>query len=237
MMIFSLFSPDFPPLSTVRAAFTAHGALSKIRDYFRLEAVPPQACALASSVPCLHSRRDKERLCFPVHRASQRRFFRSRFSTFRQSYHGMLVGVPSEPASSFRRAACNNAWNFITTHFTFPQTRHVSHGFCLSANAMFRLVPSGDSSARAFLRILTVSIRRPAYGQRRPLRAGFGGIPLRLPSADFTELLTVRRLRAGSPIGGSAWTFPGVAPSFRPSDCQFCHEAGLRRHDAQSFQL
>ena len=151
-------------------------------------------------------------------------FMRSRFSTFRQSYHGMLVGVPSEPASSFRRAACNCAWNFITTNLTFPRTRHAFHGFCLSANAMFRLVPSGDLSARAFLRILAVSIRRPAYGQRRPLRAGFGGVPLRLPSADFTELLTVMRLRAGPPIGGSAWTFPGVAPSFRPSDCQFCRE-------------
>ena len=151
-------------------------------------------------------------------------FMRSRFSTFRQSYHGMLVGVPSEPASSFRRAACNCAWNFITTNLTFPRTRHAFHGFCLSANAMFRLVPSGDLSARAFLRILTMSVRRPAYGQRRPIRAGFGGVPLRLPSADFTELLTILRLHTASPIGGSAWTFPGVAPSFRPSDCQFCRE-------------
>ena len=110
--------------------------------------------------------------------------------------------------------------------------------FCLSTNAMFRLVPSGDWSARAFLRILTLSIRRPAYWQRRPMRAGFGGVPLRLPSADFTELLTILWLHAASPIGGSAWTFPGVAPSFRPSDCQFCHSKGLRRrHDAQPFQL
>ena len=110
--------------------------------------------------------------------------------------------------------------------------------FCLSTNAMFRLVPSGDWSARAFLRILTLSIRRPAYGQRRPMRAGFGGVPLRLPSADFTELLTILWLHAASPIGGSAWTFPGVAPSFRPSDCQFYHGRDLRRrHDAQPFQL
>ena len=150
----------------------------------------------------------------------------------------MLVGVPSEPAFSFRRVACNGAWNFITTHFTFPRTRHGSHGFCLSTNAMFRLVPSGDWSARAFLRILTLSIRRPAYEQRRPMWAGFGGVPLRLPSADFTELLTILRLHAASPIGGSAWTFPGVAPSFRPSDCQFFHGRDLRRrHDAQPFQL
>ena len=168
-----MFSPDFPPLSTVRAAFTAHGALSKIRVYFRLEAVPPQACAPASSVPCLHSRRDKERLflgktilCRPKNGFPQTpfqeshtliiiscilfleksymrtsrsprlaaAFMRSRFSTFRQSYHWMLVGVPSEPAFSFRRAACNCAWNFITTNLTFPVIAPVAcHRTALSA--------------------------------------------------------------------------------------------------------
>ena len=164
-------------------------------------------------------------------------FMRSRFSTFRQSYHWMLVGVPSEPASSFRRAACNNAWNFITTRFTFPRTRHASHGSCLSANAMFRLVPSGDSSARAFLRILTLSIRRPAYGQRRPLRGGFrrctaAAAVSRLYRA-FDGQAAARRTanrRISEDVSGRCPVIPSIGLSVLPWQ-------GLRRHDAQSFQL
>ena len=130
----------------------------------------------------------------------------------------MLVGVPSEPAFSFRRAACNGAWNFITTHFTFPRTRHGSHGFCLSTNAMFRLVPSGDWSARAFLRILTLSIRRPAYWQHRPMWAGFGGVPLRLSRLyrafdDSAAARSIANRRIGVDVSGRCPVIPSIGLS------------------------
>lgn len=49
-------------------------------------------------------------------------FIRSQLSTFRQSYHEILLGASSKPVPSSKNfIACNDMWTFITTTLTNPR--------------------------------------------------------------------------------------------------------------------
>lgn len=91
--------------------------------------------------------------------------------------------------SGFRLTACNSIWIFIKTTFTHPRTPRYG-GQCLSTHSGFRPLHSGVRQCSTH--ILTMSMRHPAYRQRRPPLDRFRIIDydLRLLSADFTELLT-----------------------------------------------
>ena len=91
--------------------------------------------------------------------------------------------------SSFRLIACNSIWIFIKTTFTHPRTPRYG-GQCLSTHSGFR--PLHSEVRQCSTHILTMSMRHPAYRQRRPPLDRFRIIDydLRLLSADFTELLT-----------------------------------------------
>ena len=101
----------------------------------------------------------------------------------------MLLGAPFEPVSGFRLTACNSIWIFIKTTFTHPRTPRYG-GQCLSTHSGFR--PLHSEVRQCSTHILTMSMRHPAYRQRRPPLDRFRIIDydLRLLSADFTELLT-----------------------------------------------
>lgn len=91
--------------------------------------------------------------------------------------------------SGFRLTACNSIWIFIKTTFTHPRTPRYG-GQCLSTHSGFR--PLHSEVRQCSTHILTMSMRHPAYRQRRPPLDRFRIIDydLRLLSADFTELLT-----------------------------------------------
>lgn len=91
--------------------------------------------------------------------------------------------------SGFRLTACNSIWIFIKTTFTHPRTPRYG-GQCLSTHSGFR--PLHSEVRQCSTHILTMSMRHPAYRQRRPPPDRFRIIDydLRLLSADFTELLT-----------------------------------------------
>lgn len=91
--------------------------------------------------------------------------------------------------SGFRLTACNSIWIFIKTTFTHPRTPRYG-GQCLSTHSGFR--PLHSEVRQCSTHILTISMRHPAYRQRRPPLDRFRIIDydLRLLSADFTELLT-----------------------------------------------
>lgn len=114
---------------------------------------------------------------------------RSQLSTFQWPYHFTLLGAPFEPVSGFRLTACNSIWIFIKTTFTHPRTPRYG-GQCLSTHSGFR--PLHSEVRQCSTHILTMSMRHPAYRQRRPPLDRFRIIDydLRLLSADFTELLT-----------------------------------------------
>lgn len=97
--------------------------------------------------------------------------------------------------SGFRLTACNSIWIFIKTTFTHPRTPRYG-GQCLSTHSGFR--PLHSEVRQCSTHILTMSMRHPAYRQRRPPLDRFRIIDydLRLLSADFTELLTLWRLHA-----------------------------------------
>lgn len=123
-----------PPLSDwiffviLEAAFVVFS----IFVHFRLEAVPPQvyySCFISTTPPLSPGLRTviTSHPAFPVQRPATACFIRSRLSTFRQSYHRILLGSPSKPAPSSRNlAACNSMWISITTSFTHPRVRHIN---------------------------------------------------------------------------------------------------------------
>gem|GEM_PF-5563268 len=129
---------------------------------------------------------------FPAQRLATACFIRSRLSTFRQSYHWILLGAPSKPVPSSKNlTACNGMWTFITTNLTNPRTPHFNGKMPLGKSKRL------DPYIQEFVSIFIHSHHEyPTPGiWVTPSTSGqvsCGLIRLRLLSADFTELLTVR---------------------------------------------
>lgn len=103
----------------------------------RLVAVPPQLVIAVSQVPCHCSPLDDGRLYSsrPPDRCLAQAP-RSRLSTFQHPYHMMPLGPTSERVISFQsRAACNDAWAFITINL-------LDHGHA-ALYAVIRLLAMG----------------------------------------------------------------------------------------------